>query len=188
MTPRSERGRIPTHTRRLHRDLKPSNVALREGRPVLLDFGVVWELGAARRPPDRSGTPQYLAPEQITRDALTPATDVYALGALLFELLTGERPFRAGDEDRSAPLEARYPQLTEPPKRAARTNERVPEKLSALIDKCLARDPRERFQAATELLRALDEFTPVKVYPEHLKPEAALASAHGVPRGAATAT
>lgn len=172
----------------LHRDLKPSNVALRGGRPVLLDFGVVWEWGGAGRPPDRSGTPQYLAPEQIARDPLTPATDVYGLGALLFELLTGARPFRAGEEDWHAPIEARYPQLAEPPERAARANKRVPEKLSALIDKCLARNPRERFQSATDLLHALDEFTPLKVYPEHLKPEAALASAHGVPRGALAAT
>ena len=171
------------HTRGLlHRDLKPSNVALHGGRPVLLDFGVVWEFGdVRRRPPDRSGTPQYLAPEQIARDPLTPATDIYGLGALLFELLTGERPFRAGEENRRAPLEARYPQLAEPPRRAAQLNERVPEKLSAVIDKCLARDPLERFQEVPDLLGALDEFTRVKVYTELLTLEEAFASAPAAP-------
>jgi serine/threonine protein kinase len=159
----------------LHRDLKPSNVVLREGRPVLLDFGVVWELGDGRRcPPDRSGTPQYLAPEQVTRSPLSPATDVYGLGAMLFELLAGERPFRAGDEDWRAPLPARYPQLAEEPGRAALSARGVPEGLTSVVGKCLARNPRARFQTAAELLHALDEFTPVKVYPEHLTPGAAL--------------
>lgn len=159
----------------LHRDLKPSNVALREGRPVLLDFGVVWELGEGRRcPPDRSGTPQYLAPEQVTRSPLSTATDVYGLGAMLFELLAGERPFRAGETDLSVPLSARYPQLAEGPNVAALAARGVPEALTYVISKCLARNPRARFQTAAELLHALDEFTPVKVYPEHLTPEAAL--------------
>ena len=170
----------------LHRDLKPSNVALREGRPVLLDFGVVWELGDGRRcPPDRSGTPQYLAPEQVTRAPLSTATDVYGLGAMLFELLAGERPFRAGDEDRRAPLSARYPQLAEEPRRAALSARGVPEALTSVIGKCLARNPRARFQTAAELLHALDEFTPVKVYPEHLTPGAALLPASS---GAAAAS
>lgn len=159
----------------LHRDLKPSNVALRGGRPVLLDFGVVWELGEGRRcPPDRSGTPQYLAPEQVTRSPLSTATDVYGLGAMLFELLAGERPFRAGDEDRRATLSARYPQLAEGPNVAALSERNVPEALISAIQKCLARNPLVRFQTAAELLHALDEFTPSKVYPEHLTPGAAL--------------
>ena len=165
----------------LHRDLKPSNVALRGGRPVLLDFGVVWELGdGRRRPPDRSGTPQYLAPEQVTRSPLSTATDVYGLGAMLFELLAGERPFRAGETDWRAPLSARYPQLAEGPNIAALSERGVPEALIFVIAMCLARNPLARFQTAAELLHALDEFTPVKVYPEHLEPGAALlASAPG---------
>ncbi|MBV8858867.1 MAG: serine/threonine protein kinase [Acidobacteria bacterium] len=159
----------------LHRDLKPSNVVLRGGRPVLIDFGVAWDLGDVRRcPPDRSGTPQYLAPEQVTRMPLSPATDVYGLGALLFELLAGERPFRAGVEDWRAPLSARYPQLVDEPDFEALSARGVPEGLTSVIRKSLSRNPRARFQSVPELLRALDEFTPVKVYPEHLTPEAAL--------------
>lgn len=168
----------------LHRDLKPSNVALREGRPVLLDFGVVWELGDGRRCPlDRSGTPQYLAPEQITRSPLSTATDVYGLGAMLFELLAGERPFRAGETDWSAPLSARYPQLAEEPNLAALSARGVSESLTSVINRCLARNPLVRFQTAAELLHALDEFTPVKIYPEHLTPGAAL-----LPEASGTAT
>lgn len=84
----------------LYRDLKPGNVHLREGIPVLLDFDVVWPMGkAGRRPGDRLGTAPYMAPEQVLRQPLTPATDVYGLGALLYELLTGKWPTEELEED-----------------------------------------------------------------------------------------
>jgi serine/threonine protein kinase len=153
----------------LHRDLKPSNIILRSGRPVLLDFGVVWKYAGGRRPPDRSGTPQYLSPEQIRREPLTPATDIYGLGLLLFELLTGARPFRTGDADRHdhrAALEARYPQLSEEPLTLRRAGLKgAPRRLQEAIMCCLARDPRERFSTVVELLKTLDEFTRVKIWP-----------------------
>lgn len=160
----------------LHRDLKPSNIVLRVGRPVLLDFGVVWKWKKIRRPPDRSGTPQYLAPEQITRRALSPATDVYGLGVLLFELLTGTRPFRSGTADRhdeDAPTSEQYPQLVETPQslsHAARSrnksdNDRVPRKLENIVMRCLARAARERFASVKDLQRALDAFTHTKIWP-----------------------
>ena len=83
----------------LYRDLKPANVHLREGIPVLLDFDVVWPLDPPRRPADRLGTAPYMAPEQARREPLTTATDVYGLGALLYELLTGKWPTDEPDDD-----------------------------------------------------------------------------------------
>jgi serine/threonine protein kinase len=147
----------------LHRDLKPSNVMLREGRPVLLDFGVAWPLAPRRRPPDRSGTPQYLAPEQVTRAPLTPATDVYGLGVMLVELLTGARPFADGDRAADAPLVARYPQLTQRPRLGG-----LPPPLASVIEACLQRDARDRPRSVVDLARALDPFTDVKVWPATL--------------------
>ena len=157
----------------LHRDLKPSNIILRGGRPVLLDFGVVWRMTRApqgfssRRPPDRAGTPQYLAPEQIMREPLSPRTDVFGLGVLLFELLTGARPFAASDvaHDRRAPLSARYRQLTEQPSTVRRAGRRVSTQLEKVIARCLAFDARDRFTDVPELMAALDPFTRIKIWP-----------------------
>lgn len=86
-------------TGHLHRDLKPSNVLIdRDGRVVLLDFGVIGELGAHER--EVIGTPTYMAPEQfIAGSAHTPATDWYAFGCVLYHLLTGVRPFVGDPRD-----------------------------------------------------------------------------------------
>lgn len=154
----------------IHRDLKPSNIILREGRPVLLDFGVVWPWRSGRCPPDRSGTPQYLAPEQIRREPLMPATDIYGLGLLLFELITGQRPFSAGVDrhDKRLPLERRYPQLVEAPPTPRSAGRRMPRALAEIIKRCLSRDPRARYQHVPQLLTALDSFTRLKVWPQNL--------------------
>ena len=156
----------------LHRDLKPSNIVLRDhGRPVLLDFGVAWRWRTKRQPSDFSGTPQYLAPEQIRRERLTSVTDVYGLGILLFELLTGKRPFRAGADrhDRALSLAARYPQLAEAPFTLRESGcAQAPRKLEQIIARCLARDAHDRFSSVEELLLALDRFTPLKVWPRNV--------------------
>lgn len=164
-------GSAAAHAHRhgfIHRDLKPSNIILREGRPVLLDFGIVWRWQSGRRPPDRSGTPQYLAPEQIRREPLTPATDIYGLGLLLFELITGKRPFRTGEDrhNTQSPLERRYPQLVEAPLTLQSAGRSAPRELTEIIKRSLARDPRERYQTVSHLLAALDPFTRIKVWPQ----------------------
>ncbi|MBA2339626.1 MAG: serine/threonine protein kinase [Pyrinomonadaceae bacterium] len=154
----------------IHRDLKPSNIMLRGGRPLLLDFGVVWRWKSARRPPDRSGTPQYLAPEQIMREPLTPQTDVYGLGVLLFELIAGARPFSTSAErhNRDALLHLRYPQLREDAPDLNSPRHKVSRKLREIVRRCLLREPQKRFSSAEELIAALDSSTRIKIYPRNV--------------------
>lgn len=168
----------------LYRDLKPANIHLRDGVPVLLDFDVVRPIEPVRRPADRLGTAPYMAPEQVRKEPLTAATDVYGLGALLYELLTGKWPNEEPldedeewdddwDDDDDEPaaaanpasdggrnlttreLEARYPQLRQPPVAPHLHNPQVNGELERLILRCLEPDPGRRFQSVSGMLAAL---------------------------------
>jgi eukaryotic-like serine/threonine-protein kinase len=115
----------------LYRDLKPANIHLREGVPVLLDFDVVRPIGLRTRPADRLGTAPYMAPEQVRREPLSPATDVYGLGALLYELLTGRWPNEEPvEEDEDFWDEDDWDDEEAPPAPAQRTTGGGPRNLS----------------------------------------------------------
>jgi serine/threonine-protein kinase len=130
----------------IHRDIKPANVLLAsDGRIVLADFGIA----AVRIADDAeiSGTPTYMAPEQARGEPPTPAADVYAVGVLLHEMVTGRRGF---DGSPAAILEAK--QYVE---RLAVTAHDVPAELAEVIGRATARDLDERFATAAELHHAL---------------------------------
>jgi eukaryotic-like serine/threonine-protein kinase len=97
------------HAGVVHLDVKPHNVALRDSRPVLLDFGTARRAGRRRRSGAPLGSPPYMAPEQCRDAPARPVTDAFGLGALLFEAATGEHPFHP----RRAPDGWMFPQLTE---------------------------------------------------------------------------
>lgn len=138
----------------LHRDVKPANVLLRDPdaaqlHAYLCDFGIA-ESGAERLTVAGgvAGTWQYLAPERADGSPATPATDVYAVGCLLWACLTGRPPYTGSDVDIAVGhLEGTIPQV---PGRGPGTVE-----LNAVLRTALAKDPRERFQTAAELRDAL---------------------------------
>ncbi len=137
----------------VHRDLKPLNVLIdREGRLRVTDFGIA-RAGASEITQTGSvmGTAQYLSPEQAQGLDVTPASDLYSIGIILYEALTGRVPFE-GDSAVAVALK----QVSEQPVPPSRINPAVPPALDAVVMRALAKDPVNRFATADEFLAALD--------------------------------
>jgi predicted ATPase/serine/threonine protein kinase len=138
-----------------HRDLKPSNVFItRRGQVKLIDFGLAHlTVSTAPSAPHlpTAGTPPYMAPEQWRGEAQDERTDVWAVGVVLFELLTGELPFPGSN---LAELRARVTSAEPMPKVRERSPE-LPRQLEPLLAKALAKEPAQRFRSAGELREAL---------------------------------
>jgi hypothetical protein len=144
------------HARGLvHRDVKPSNVLLDADEHVYLaDFGLTRRLDEDGGPAaeHRSiGTPAYLAPEQIEGGAVDGRTDVYALGCLLYECLTGETPFARGSR-----LAMAWAHLEEEPPRATERRPELPEAIDAVIRTAMAKDPADRYPTCAALIDAAE--------------------------------
>ena len=162
----------------LHRDLKPSNVLIDEaGRPYVTDFGTAKLLDDTVRHTVTGtllGTPSYMAPEQVTSDGeVTVATDVYALGCILYELLVGRPPLEAQGLAETLQLV----QSAEP-KRLRNLRPDVPRDLETICHTCLAKEPERRYATAAALAEDLERwlgFEPIRARPTSLLERARLA-------------
>jgi tetratricopeptide (TPR) repeat protein/tRNA A-37 threonylcarbamoyl transferase component Bud32 len=138
----------------VHRDIKPENILFLSGRPVVADFGIVSAADPAADGLTLAGmplgTPAYMSPEQAFADPVDGRSDVYSLGCVLYEMLTGSTPF-AGTTARE--LMARHTTDAVTPTRNARPA--VPEIVDRTVAKALAKDPADRFQTAGEFADAL---------------------------------
>jgi serine/threonine protein kinase/Flp pilus assembly protein TadD len=137
----------------VHRDLKPGNILIdKDGNARIMDFGVARSLkikgttGAGVM----IGTPDYMSPEQVEGNEVDQRSDIYSLGIILFEMVTGRVPFE-GD----TPFTVGVKHKSERPRNPREVNAQIPEDLSQLILKCLEKDRSERYQSAEEVLSEL---------------------------------
>jgi len=157
----------------LHRDLKPANIIVdRNGQPHLTDFGLAKLMDAEAGQGAGSaitisgtalGTPSYMSPEQATGTRLSRASDIYSLGAMLYEMLAGQPPFRAG-----TPLETLRLAVEQPAKRPSSLNPRVDKDLDTICLKCLEKNPAARYPTAEALADDLERW--LRQEPIHARP------------------
>jgi eukaryotic-like serine/threonine-protein kinase len=137
----------------VHRDIKPQNVLIDEaGNAKVADFGIA--LAASRTSTSGTnllfGTPSYMSPEQAMGERVGPESDLYSLGVVLYEMLTGTVPFAA-----EGALATAMKHLTEPPLSPTRRNASVPEAMDALVMRLLSKDPEDRYPSAARLIEDL---------------------------------
>ena len=141
----------------IHRDVKPSNIyVLPNGAVKVMDFGIAWMEGGVTttRTGEVLGTPAYMAPEQFSGQPIDHRVDIWAVGVILYELLAGRRPF---DARTFASLIYQIVNSPHTPVDPAACH--VPARLAGVVERALAKDPRQRFQDLGTMARALHEFS-----------------------------
>ena len=150
-------GLVAAHEEQVvHRDLKPQNILVGAGDRVFVsDFGLAKSLAPGGAELTQTGqvhcTPRYVAPEQLEGKPADPRSDLYALGLILYEMLTGDIPF-AGN----SPTEIMFARLGPAPADPRTRNAAVPQGLGRIVLRCLEKDPERRYQTARQLLTDLD--------------------------------
>ena len=142
----------------IHRDLKPQNVMRdTQGRIVVMDFGLArsLEFNGVTQTGALVGTLEYMSPEQALGGQLDPRSDLFAVGLILFEMLTGKAPYKA-----DTAIASLMRRTQERAASASDTDPSVPLDLSQIVGRCLERNPKDRYRSAQELLRELEAWRP----------------------------
>lgn len=140
----------------VHRDIKPANIMVMDGFKVkVMDFGIAhFESSSMTQTGVAMGTPNYISPEQLKGKDVSPSSDIFSLGVVLYEMLTHRRPFTG--ENISALV---YKILNEEPTPASTIDPKIPPLFDMIIRKALAKDPQERYRSAKDFAAALEDFT-----------------------------
>jgi serine/threonine-protein kinase len=148
----------------IHRDIKPDNILMdTEGNALLADFGIVKIAesdSVLTGTGGMVGTPAYISPEQASGDVVSPAADVYSLGVVIWEMLTGARPYTADN-----PMQVLLKHINAPIPNLRDTAPHLPQALEVLMQRALAKSPQNRYQTATEMM---EDFTRAIHSPESL--------------------
>ena len=155
----------------VHRDLKPQNIMIdREGNARIMDFGIARSLRTKgiTEAGVMIGTPEYMSPEQVDAKEVDNRSDIYSLGVILYEMVTGRVPFPG-----ETPLSIAVKHKTEQPRNPREFNAQIPEDLSRMIMRCMEKDKEKRYQGAEELLSELEKIekgipTTEKVIPKRV--------------------
>jgi len=141
----------------IHRDVKPANILITEtGEPLLTDFGVA-KIVDDEATMDLTGThatvgtPEYMAPEQVTAKSVDHRADIYALGIVFYEMVTGRKPFQA-----DTPMAVLFKHASEPLPRPTQFVPKLPKSVEQILLKALAKDPKNRYQSMAELASAME--------------------------------
>ncbi len=141
----------------VHRDIKPANIMVsRQGGVKVMDFGIARDKSFDRDLTQTGtgiGTPSYMSPEQILGDKLDARSDIFSLGIVLYQMVTGGKPF-VEDEEKSVMHKIRLEKHV----KARKHNPEIPRELERIIDKCLEKEPRNRYRSAQQLVMALERF------------------------------